>query len=178
MIHIKVPKFLWVAIRKLSTTYRLFRKNLNSSLTLSHVSNCKRNKPLCQGINDKHNVDIGELYVHFALQMLIVIIQKPLLKSYFTKKSYLGHSSFYKTISQDRFKIKNKFLHFSDNSQLEHYEGNKKLFKIDPVMKHLNYKYKSSYKMGENRSVDESLTLWKLRLAIKHTFLSRLLNLV
>jgi hypothetical protein len=71
---------------------------------------------------------------------------------------------------QDRFKIISKFLHFADNSQLEHYERNKNIFKIDPVMKHLNDKYKSSYKMGENIYVDESLTLWKGRLAIKTYF--------
>ena len=74
---------------------------------------------------------------------------------------------FYKTMPQDRFEIINRFLHFANNSQLDHYNGNKKLFKTDPVVKHLNDKYKSSYKMGENISVDESLTLWKGRLSIK-----------
>ena len=108
-----------------------------------------------------------ELYVHFALQMLMGIVQKPSVKSYFTKNPILDTPIFYKTMPQDRFEIINRFLHFANNSQLDHYNGNKKLFKIDPVVKHLNDKYKSSYKMGENISVDESLTLWKGRLSIK-----------
>ncbi|PSN57189.1 hypothetical protein C0J52_01450 [Blattella germanica] len=113
------------------------------------------------------NVDTDELYTYFALQILMGVIQKPTIKSYFNKNPVIDTPIFYKTMRQDRFELINRFLHFVDNSQLQSYEGNKKLFKINPIIKHLNEKYRTLYKMGENISLDESLTLWSGRQDIK-----------
>ncbi|PSN38689.1 hypothetical protein C0J52_17287 [Blattella germanica] len=41
------------------------------------------------------------------------------------------------------------------------YEGNKKLFKINPIITDLNENDRTLYKMGDNISLDELLTLWK-----------------
>jgi hypothetical protein len=41
------------------------------------------------------------------------------------------------------------------------------MLKIDPILKHLNNKFSSLYRMEENISPDESLTLWKARLGLK-----------
>jgi hypothetical protein len=57
-----------------------------------------------------------------------------------------------------------KFLHCSDNTNKVNYEGPAKLYKIFPVLSHLNYKF---HLPGQNISVDESLTLWKGRLSFK-----------
>ena len=95
------------------------------------------------------------------------IVQKPTLKSYFSKNPLLETAIFPKTMTQDRFQLLNRFIHFANNADLENYDGNKKLFKLHPIITHLNQAYKSVYNMGENTAVDESLTLWKGRLGIK-----------
>ena len=118
-------------------------------------------------IHTWEEVDVDELYVFFALQMLMGIVQKPSLKSYFTKNPLLDTPIFYKTMTQDRFELLNKFIHFVNNDEIATYQGNKKLFKISPIVNHLNTTYKVVYNMDENISLDESLTLWKGRLGIK-----------
>lgn len=95
------------------------------------------------------------------------IIQKPSIKSYFSKNPLLDTPIFYRSMSQDRFELLNRFIHFIDKNKLLNFDGNKKLFKIGPIVKHLNESYKAAYSMGENIAVDESLTLWKGRLGIK-----------
>lgn len=72
-------------------------------------------------------------------------IQKPSVKSYISKNP-IYTAVFYRTMVQDRFEIKLDFCI---------------LWTISPVVKHINVKYKTSYKMSENITVDESLTLEK-----------------
>ena len=118
-------------------------------------------------VNNWKDVTVDEMYVFFALQMLMGIVQKPTLKSYFFKNPLLETAIFSKTMTQDRFELLNRFIHFVNNSDLETYVGNKKLFKVQAIITQLNQAYKAAYNMGENIAVDESLTLWKGRLGIK-----------
>jgi hypothetical protein len=68
-------------------------------------------------------VDVDELYVFFALQMLMGIVQKPSLKSYFTKNPLLDTTIFYKTMTQDRFELLNRFIHFVNDYEIATYQG-------------------------------------------------------
>ena len=47
------------------------------------------------------------------------------------------------------------------------YQGPSKLFKIHPVLSHLNTKFQSLYLLGQNIAIDESLTLWRGRLSFR-----------
>ena len=71
------------------------------------------------------NVDNDELYVHFVHQMLMGIIQKPSLRSYFSKNPILNSPVFYSTMAEYRYETINRFLHSVDNSQLEHMKATK-----------------------------------------------------
>jgi hypothetical protein len=95
------------------------------------------------------------------------IHRMPTVKSYFSKNFLFDTPVFYKYMSQDRYELPSRFLHFVNNDELEIFEGNKKLFKIDPILKHLKSKFSSLYRLKENISLDESLTLWKGRLGFK-----------
>lgn len=64
----------------------------------------------------------------------------------------------------ERFEMISKYLHFSDSTKLNEYQGQKGLFKIYSVIEHLNSKFQTSYELSQNISIDESLTLWKGRL--------------
>jgi hypothetical protein len=52
-------------------------------------------------------------------------------------------------------------LHFTDNETISNFEGPEKLFKIFPVILHLNNKFQELYLPNKDISIDESLTLWK-----------------
>ena len=64
------------------------------------INSKQDNLPPRSRVHDWHNVDSDELYVHFALQMLMGIVQKPSVKSYFTKNPILDTPIFYKTPGQ------------------------------------------------------------------------------
>lgn len=70
-------------------------------------------------------------------------------------------------ISRERFELICKMLHFIDNESLPTYQGPPKLFKIYPVICHLNKKFQSLYLPNQNIAIDESLTLWTGCLSIR-----------
>lgn len=59
-------------------------------------------------------VTIEEMYVLFAVYMLMGIVQKPSVSSYFSKDGFLDTPIFAKIISQRRFEVLSRFLHFVD----------------------------------------------------------------
>ncbi|XP_047105214.1 piggyBac transposable element-derived protein 4-like [Schistocerca piceifrons] len=95
------------------------------------------------------------------------IIQKPSIKLYFCKHPLLNKLIFYQSIQEDRFELLCRFLHFVNNEELNTFEGNKRLFKLGSIIQHSNDTFRNTYNMGENISIDESLTLWKGRLEMK-----------
>ena len=57
-------------------------------------------------------------------------------------------------------------MHFN-NDHVGTYQGPSKLFKIYPVLSHLNTNFQSLYLLGQNIAIDESLTLWRGRLPFR-----------
>jgi len=60
-----------------------------------------------------------------------------------------------------------QILHFIDNESLPTYLRPPILFKIYPVICHLNIKFQTLYLPNQNTATVESLTLWKGRLSIR-----------
>ena len=112
-------------------------------------------------------VSADDIYIVLAIFMLMGIVQKPTLRSYFSKNATIRTPIFSSIISLDRFESICKFFHFVNNEVQTLFEGPKKLFKIYPVLVHLNDKFKKFYIPGQNISIDESLTLWKGRLSFR-----------
>jgi hypothetical protein len=108
-----------------------------------------------------------EIYVALGLMKLMGIVQKPTIKSYFSKDPFLETPIFYQTMTQDRFELTTKFLHFTDNSTRDTYTGPPKLLKIQPILESLNNKFQSANLPAENIVIDELLTLWEGRLGLK-----------
>jgi hypothetical protein len=88
----------------------------------------------------------GEIYVVLGLFMLMGIIQKPTQRSYFTTKRVIS--------TRDRLQVFCKFLHFADNESFNNFQGPKKLFKIFPVMSHLNNRFQELYLPIRDISID------------------------
>ena len=70
-------------------------------------------------------------------------------------------------IRRKRFELICKFLHFIDNESLPTFQGPPKLFKIYPVICHLNKKLQTLYLPNQNIAIDEILTPWKGRLSFR-----------
>jgi hypothetical protein len=99
--------------------------------------------------------------------MLTGIVQKPTLRSYYTKNRLLFTPFFPETLPLERLEALTRFMHFSDNSKQNEYQGSPKLFKIYPVIQHLNNKFQNLYLPNQNIAIDESLTLWKGHLSFR-----------
>jgi len=108
-----------------------------------------------------------EMNVVLALFMQMGIKQKPTLRSYFSKNFVLATPIFGSIISMDRFESICNFMHFNNNDNIGTYQRPPKLFKIYPVLSHLNTKFQSLYLPGQNIAIDESLTLWRGTLSFR-----------
>jgi hypothetical protein len=87
--------------------------------------------------------------------------------SYYSKNCLLFTPFFSETLPLERLEFIVRFLHFIDNSTASEYQGPVKLFKIHPVVQHLNKKFQNLYLPNQDIVIDESLTLWKGRLSFK-----------
>lgn len=67
-------------------------------------------------------------------------------------------------MSQDRFLLILRLLHFADNQNQT--PGNR-IFKISPIIETLRKKLKNSYNPNQNMCIEESIVEWKGRLLFK-----------
>ncbi|VVC96066.1 unnamed protein product [Leptidea sinapis] len=68
-----------------------------------------------------------------------------------------------------RFQFLSSCLHFNDNRNMRAQElspSQAKLFKLEPIITHLNHKFQAMYTLDQNISVNESLLQWKGWLSI------------
>jgi hypothetical protein len=89
--------------------------------------------PLRSRIRDWKPVTTDEMYVVLALFILMGIIQKPTLISYFSKNCILSTPIFGSIITMDWYESICNFMHFN-NCNIGTYQGPSKLFKIYPVL--------------------------------------------
>jgi hypothetical protein len=91
--------------------------------------------------------------------MLIGVIWKPTFWSYFCTKRILSVPGFGDIICKRA--PWSKFLYFTDNEKKISYHRPSKLFKIFPVISHLNKKFQELFPSNQDISIDETLKLWK-----------------
>jgi hypothetical protein len=75
-----------------------------------------------------------EIYVVLCLMMLMGIVQRTTMKSYFSGDAFLESPIFPQSMSQNQFELILKFLNFVDNSTIDTYNGPTKLFKIQSTV--------------------------------------------
>ncbi|XP_047103529.1 piggyBac transposable element-derived protein 4-like [Schistocerca piceifrons] len=108
--------------------------------------------------------------VKTLIGMLVLqgILHKPDRKMYFSKRESVDTPFFRKVMSEKRFHLLLKFLHFADNTSYDPLgTTSRKLFKIHATMEHLRHKFRSVYMPERNITVEKSLLLWKGRLGWK-----------
>lgn len=108
-----------------------------------------------------------DTYVMLGIMMLMGIVQKLTIKSYFISDLFIETPIFGQTVNQDCFELIMKFLHFVDNSTHSTYTSPSGFSKILSIVENFNQCFQSAYLPGENTSIGESLLLWKGRLSFK-----------
>lgn len=109
----------------------------------------------------------NEIRTLLALFIIQGICIKPEYKLYFTKRESIETPFFSRIISEKRFHLLLKFLHFVNNKEFDANSPNRRLFKIQPILDYLKEKFMSIYVPNQKISIDESLIGWKGRLAWK-----------
>ena len=112
---------------------------------------------------------------HFlALHFLTEIVQKSLIRQYWSTDPLLQTSVFYQVINRSRFEKILQFLNFADNSNYDATDlGRDKLFKVRDILDFLVDCFKTVYIPSENISINEKLLLYKGRLLFKQDIPSK-----
>ncbi|XP_047036366.1 piggyBac transposable element-derived protein 4-like [Helicoverpa zea] len=112
-----------------------------------------------------YDTTADELYVYFGLNLAMGIVSKSRLEEYWGSTPDVFHTpGFSAHMSIDRFLLINKCLHFNNNDDMRALDldySEARLFKIKPILVHLNQKFQSMYTPAQNLALDESLLMWK-----------------
>ncbi|XP_053545623.1 piggyBac transposable element-derived protein 4-like [Bombina bombina] len=119
--------------------------------------------------NRWYPTDTTELKKFWALTLCMGIIKKPTLRSYWSKDPVLETPIFSHSMKRVRYEMLLRFLHFSDNSICppKDHPSYDRLYKIRPLITHLQTKFAEAYTPQRNIAIDESLMKFKGRLGFK-----------
>ncbi|RVE45659.1 hypothetical protein evm_009708 [Chilo suppressalis] len=121
-------------------------------------------------INQWRDTNVDELYTFFAIMIAMGVLVKGSLQTYWNRSEDIFQTpGFAVHMSYMRFRLLSRCLHFSNNAEDIHdlISTEAKIFKIKPIVDHLNEKFQSLYYLGQNIALDESLAQWKGWLDIK-----------
>nr|XP_037874030.1 piggyBac transposable element-derived protein 4 isoform X2 [Bombyx mori] len=112
-----------------------------------------------------HDTNVDELYTYFAIILAMSLVVKSHAEEYWSNNNDIFNTPGFSTyMSYDRFMLISKCLHFSNNV---HYNSElltqpqDKLFKIKPIIDHLNCKYSELFILSQNVTLHESFTMRK-----------------
>lgn len=111
-----------------------------------------------------NDTSADEMYTFIAMCMLMVRHKKLALHEYWSTDPLLHSTVFGNIMSRDRFFNLTRMLHFCDNN--EQADGDR-LFKIRRIVDMLRLSFKNTFSPFQNICIDESLMLFKGRLAFK-----------
>ncbi|XP_026736358.1 piggyBac transposable element-derived protein 4-like [Trichoplusia ni] len=109
-----------------------------------------------------HDVSIPELYIFFALLMLMTRNRHLTLEEHWSTDVLLSSPIFSKLMPRNRFCTILSMLHFS-----RHSEETNVLSKVDTCINHAREKYKKLMTPYKNLCIDESIVPFKGRLSIR-----------
>lgn len=111
------------------------------------------------------DTDVDELYTYFALLIAMGIVVKSKLEEYWSQhKNIFSTPGFSANMTLKRFQLLSRCLHFNNNANVSLKTLTRpqaKIFKVQPIVNHLNSKFSSLYGLSQNIALDESLTQWK-----------------
>ncbi|GBL99482.1 PiggyBac transposable element-derived protein 4 [Araneus ventricosus] len=123
--------------------------------------------PSSRALNWK-NTDIKELNLFFGLLLLQGIVSKSVEAWYWSKRPILSTPFFGQIMSEKRYGLLMKFLHFENSDKFDKKtHPNPKLRKNFHIHEMLVQKFKSAYTPNQSVAIDESLVAFKCLLGWK-----------
>ncbi len=109
----------------------------------------------------QHN--LPELKKFFSLILVMESIQYPAIGDYWSTSWPFASSTFSSIMKRDRFSLLLKFLHLTDNNHFIHkgQPGHDPLHKIRPFLDKILDNFRSSFQLGREVSLDESMIAFK-----------------
>jgi len=110
-----------------------------------------------------------EMKRFIGLTLLMGVVRKPKIASYWSTDFTMNTPVFPGVMKRNRYQLMLRFWHLNDNDRCPPPDSpnTDRLYKIRPVVDHLFEKFQTTYAVGREVSVDESLLLWKGRLSFK-----------
>ncbi|KAM3872215.1 piggyBac transposable element-derived protein 4-like [Diretmus argenteus] len=108
--------------------------------------------------------EVGELKRFLGLLFLTGLIRKPSLEEYWSINTALETPYFRATMPRNRFQLIWRFLHFSDNRDVDAAD---RLHKVRPVLDLLLANFREMFQPSQNISVDEGMMAWRGRLRFR-----------
>lgn len=107
-----------------------------------------------------------EIKVFLGINMIMGYHSLPSIANYWSTQKDLEVLPIKNAMSRERFQTILSNLHVNDNTKMD--PGKKdKLFKIRPLLEHLNDKFKQKRSLSEHLCIDESMILFKGRSSLK-----------
>lgn len=115
------------------------------------------------------NLKLDELRAFLGILIIMGFHRVPSIRLYWSADENFFCSRIASIMTQKRFLFILKNLHLNDNTLMPQRESIEfdKLYKIRPMVDHLNFVYESSFFPGRNLSVDETMVGFKGRSTIK-----------
>lgn len=110
-------------------------------------------------------VDKAEIYRFLALIGWMGLVKLPAIRDYWRSDNLYSVPLAKTIMPRNKFELILKFIHFSDNEDLEN--GQDRLYKLRNVMNKFIYNYQQVYTPGQKVCIDESLIPWRGRLIFK-----------
>lgn len=132
-----------------------------------YQSNKKENLKPHSRVHQWVDTNRKEIRTFLGLLILQGICSKPESRLYFTKRESIATPFFSRIMTERRFLLIQKFLHFTNDDNCDNTSPNNKLYKILPILDYLRKKFMSVYIPNKFISIDESLIGWKGRLSWK-----------
>ena len=124
--------------------------------------------PPHSAVNDWQPTDQNEMFSFLGLCVLMGIVYKPRLNMYWSSDLIYKTNIFGETMARDRFLLILRFLHFANNENIDPTDPNRdRLAKIRPIIDLIRERCAAVYSPPRDVCVDESLVLFKGRLAFK-----------
>ena len=121
-------------------------------------------------VTDWQDTTRNEMKTFLGILLLMGVVFKPRVSLYWSTDEIFLTPIFGQVMVRDRFVLLLKFFHFADNEE-PGFNANDpdrdRLHKVRPVVELIRKRFSQVYSPGKNMSVDESLVLYKGRLAFK-----------
>jgi hypothetical protein len=119
-------------------------------------------------VKNWEDTTVNEIKTYIAMLVLMGIVYKPRINMYWSMDSILETPIFAKLMTRNRFQLLTRFIHFANNDMFDPRDPDRdRLHKIRQICDIFKRQWKSVYSPGRDLSVDESLVLFKGRLAFK-----------